>query len=444
MPYVYTMKSRLRGAATSLLLILIVAAGLRVGFAWNNALHNSRQALSVVPFMFESGDIAVSLAQGHGFSSPFRVPTGPTAWMTPVYPLLLAGVFRIFGVYSFNSYLAATGLNILFATLTCIPIFFAGKRISGAALGATAAWLWAIFPNAILIPFESMWDASLSALLAAIILWATLALADSRRVRDWLAYGLLWGFTLMTNPTLESLLPFLLIWLAYCAYKQTRSWLVIARPLLALAVAILCCVPWTARNYDVFHTFVPLRSVLGLQLWMGNNAQASPIWLGHLHPINDPVERAMYVQMGEIHYMRYKRDEALAYMRAHPRREAYLIWNRFVALWAGGTPDPVADFFRIHDAWFRYVLLFNILVALGALAGIVLLAWRRSIYTLPLAVFPVVFPFAYYLTLAAPRYRLPIDPVVILLTAIVLVACFHHLQIAHTADTAKESLRTSP
>jgi len=210
--------------------------------------------------------------------------------------------------------------------------------------------------------------------------------------------------------------------------------------LLALAVAVLCCVPWTARNYDVFHTFVPLRSVLGLQLWMGNNAQASPIWLGHLHPINDPAERAMYVQMGEIHYMRYKKNEALAYMRAHPRREAYLIWNRFVALWAGGTPDPVADFFRIHDAWFRYVLLFNILVALGALAGIVLLAWRRSIYTLPLAVFPVVFPFAYYLTLAAPRYRLPIDPVVILLTAIALVACFHRLHIAHTEDTTDEGV----
>ncbi|HEV2288583.1 MAG TPA: glycosyltransferase family 39 protein [Candidatus Acidoferrales bacterium] len=437
------MKTKLRGAATSLLLILFVAAGFRVGFAWNNALHNSRHALSVVPFMFESGDIAVSLAQGRGFSSPFRVPTGPTAWMTPVYPLLLAGVFRIFGVYTYNSYVAATGLNILLATLVCIPLFFVGKRIGGTILGASAAWLWAIFPNAILIPFESMWEACLSALLAATILWATLALADSRRIRDWVAYGFLWGFTLMTNPTLESLLPFLLIWLAYRAYKEKRSWLVIARPLLALAVAVFCCIPWTARNYDVFHAFVPLRSVLGLQLWMGNNADASPIWLGQLHPINDSAEREKYIELGEIRYMRYKRDQALAYMRTHPRREAYLIGNRFVALWAGGTPNPITDFFRVRDAWFRYVLLFNICVALGALAGIVLLAWRRSIYTLPLAVFPVVFPFAYYLTLAAPRYRLPIDPVVILLTAIALVACFHRLRAADSDASPNQSLPVS-
>ncbi|MFZ0465944.1 MAG: glycosyltransferase family 39 protein [Candidatus Acidiferrales bacterium] len=422
------MKTRLRGIATSLVLILIVAAGLRIGFAWNNALHNSRQALSVVPFMFESGDIAVSLAQGHGFGSPFRVPTGPTAWMTPVYPLLLAGIFRIFGVYTYDSYLAAVGLNILFATLACIPIFFAGKRIGGARLGAGAAWLWAIFPNAILLPFESMWDACLSSLLAATILWATLALANSRRVRDWLAYGLLWGFTLLTNPTLSSLLPFLLAWLAYCAYKEKRSWLVLARSLLALAVAILCCVPWTARNYEVFHAFVPLRSVLGLQLWMGNNPQASTIWLGQLHPINDPVERAKYIEMGEIHYMRYKKHEALAYMRTHSEREVYLIWERFIVLWTGGTPNPVQDFRRFHDAWFRYVLLFNICAALGALAGIIILICKRSLYALPLAVFPIVFPCAYYLTLAAPRYRLPIDPVVILLTAIALAALFHRLR----------------
>ena len=55
-----------------------------------------------------------------------------------------------------------------------------------------------------MIPFEWIWDTSLSALLAATLLWATLELADSDRVRDWCGYGLLWGFTLMTNPSLEN------------------------------------------------------------------------------------------------------------------------------------------------------------------------------------------------------------------------------------------------
>src|SRR5437762_4385600 len=36
--------------------------------------------------------IAKALAAGEGFSSPFKEPTGPTAWMPPLLPALLAGL----------------------------------------------------------------------------------------------------------------------------------------------------------------------------------------------------------------------------------------------------------------------------------------------------------------------------------------------------------------
>lgn len=430
------LRRKLRALVTSLTLIVIVALGLRVAFTWNYVNEHPHQALSVIPFMFESGNIAVAVAKGHGFASPFRVDTGPTAWMTPVYPALLAGVFRIFGVYTLNAYLAATSLNIVFASLTCIPIFFAGKRIAGAGLGAGAAWLWALFPNAILLTFQSMWEACLSSLLAAMILWATLALTESSRPRDWVGYGLLWGVTLMTNPTLASLLPFLLIWLAYRLRKRHQPGL--ALPTIALAVAILCCIPWTVRNYSVFHRFVPLRSVLGLQLWLGNNPQAQPPWLGNLHPINDQAERQKYVDMGEMDYMRFKQREAIGYIKAHPSREAWLVGERFISIWSGGTSHPLSDFEGNDSVWFRYVLFFNLAIAAGALLGIILLCFRRSIYAFPLAVFPVVFPCAYYATLALPRYSLPMDPVVILLTAIALGGIFRPWKFLKRSRTEPE------
>jgi len=410
--------------------ILIFATGIRLVFAWDYTQQNSRQALSVIPFTFEPGNIAASIARGYGFSSPLRVPTGPTAWMTPVYPLLLAAVFRYLGIYTFRSFVAAVLLNILFAALTCVPIYYAGERMGGAGLGAGAAWLWAIFPNAILIPFESMWDACLSALLGATILWATLALAESRRTRDWCAYGLLWGLTLMTNPALASLLPFLLAWLAYRAYhdyksahKEVRLWLL--NPLLALGVAILFCVPWTVRNHDAFHTIVPLQSTLGLQLSVGNNAQSTDAQTHLVHPLNNADERAKYIAMGEIAYMRQKQREAIAYMESHPRRVANLSAHRFVAFWTGGTSHPLEDLEQIDSRWFRYVLIFNICAGIGSLLGIILLFWRRSVFAFPLAVFPLVFPCVYYISLAFPRYRLPIDPAVLLLTAIATASAFH-------------------
>jgi 4-amino-4-deoxy-L-arabinose transferase-like glycosyltransferase len=422
--------SRDKGAFTKILsslpLILLVALLVRVGFAWDYTRQNSRQALAVLPFLQESGNIAASLASGHGFSSPFRIDTGATAWMPPVYPSLLAWIFRVFGVRTYDSFLAAAALNILCSTFTCVPIYFVGKRVGGLGVASVATWLWAVFPNAILNTFESMWEASLAALLAAIILWATLAIEKSEPWRDWWAYGLLWGITLLTNATLISLLPLLVGWLAYRRWKASSGEIVpaadgknaFAKPALAIAVAFLCCVPWTIRNYSVFHRFVPLRSTLGLQLWIGNNENPQEAWKEELHPIFNSRERAHYIEVGEIEYMREKQRAAIEFMLTHPARDVRQFVSRFIATWSGGTPTPLQDFIRTPGLWFRSVLIFNFLVAVGAAAGIVVLWKQRSAYLFPLAVFPLVFPWAYYLTLVVPRYRLPVDPAVMLLTAV--------------------------
>jgi hypothetical protein len=399
-------------AVAALPLILLVALSLRLGYAWQYQHPRPRQALSTIPFLLEPGNIAYSLAVGKGFSSPFRADTGPTAWTTPVYPLLVAAIFRVFGVYTFPSYVAAVLLNVFFSTLACLPIFFAGKRIAGAGVAAIGAWLWAVFPNAILFTV-SIWDVSLSALLVATILWATLRLPASRGWHEWLVYGFLWGFAAMTNATLLLLSPFLLGWLVY----STRR---LAPAALALGIAILCCVPWTIRNYAVFHAFIPFRSVMGLQLWMGNNEQTQGRWAGALHPIDNSATRERYLKMGEVEYMEEKKREALRFMLADPWREAGLIGNRFVVFWSGGSQHPVDDFWKWRSVQFRGLLLFNVLAAIGALSGIVALMRERSHYAFPATIFPIVYPLAAYLTLASARYRLPIDPAVLLLTAVAI------------------------
>ena len=405
------MNSGLRKAATSLPLILVVALGLRLGSAWDYQAKTPHTALRALPFLFESGNIAYSVASGHGFGSPFRVDTGPTAWMTPLYPMLLAGVMRVFGIYTFQSWVGAVLMNICFSALACIPLYYAAKRVSGIGLAAGAAWLWAIFPNAILLSFQSLWDTSLSALLGITLIWATLKVADRTSQRDWTLYGLLWGIALMANAAVLSLLPLLLGWAAWKKRNGLRN------ATLACGMVLLCCIPWTVRNYRVMHTFVPLRSTLGLQLWVGNNPNAQVVWLGEQHPIHDSAERRRYVEMGEIAYMSADLKQAVDYMLTHPKHEGELIAGRFVMFWSGGSPYPIEDFLGSKSIWFRYVLAFNLAAAIGSLCGIVMLFRSRSLYAFPLAVGPVVFPFAYYLTLALPRYRHPIDPTLMLLTA---------------------------
>src|SRR5260370_19349112 len=70
---------------------------------------------------------ARSIALGDGLGSPFLPFTGATALVPPLYPLLLAFVFHLFGLYTAKSALVTLSLNSFFSALTCLPIYFSVK-----------------------------------------------------------------------------------------------------------------------------------------------------------------------------------------------------------------------------------------------------------------------------------------------------------------------------
>jgi len=409
------MKTKLLRAATSLTLIFLVALGARLGFAWNQIRKIPKEIIGSVVFEQETGSIAYALTTGKGFSSPFRKETGPTAWLTPVYPLLVAGMFRAFGVFSRGAFFAVVFLNAIFSSAVCLPVYFAGKRMISPAVGTAAAWLWAVFPNAVMMPYEWVWDTCLAAVLGATIFWATLELAESRRWRDWGGYGLLWGFTLMTNPALGSLLPFLLGWAAYRGRRSGK--LGFAKPAAAAGIAVLCCVPWTVRNYLVFGRFVPLRSNFPLELYIGNNNNyATPqyVWPPR---ISKEREILRYFRLGETAFMEEEKRKAMEFIRAHPKIFMKLNAARFVEFWTG-LPSPVDAFLTTDSLLVRVLLLCNTAAALGGLLGIVMLVLRRSPWVIPAAAYPAIFPLIYYITHPNLRYRHPMDPIVLLLVVV--------------------------
>jgi hypothetical protein len=77
------------------------------------------------------GWIARSLALGHWFSSPSFPSTGPTALVPPLFPYLLASVFRTFGLYTAKSAFVILSLDSLLSALTCIPIYLSLKYAAG-------------------------------------------------------------------------------------------------------------------------------------------------------------------------------------------------------------------------------------------------------------------------------------------------------------------------
>ncbi len=113
----------------------------------------------------EMGRIARALATGYGFSDPFRGHTGPTAWVGPLFPLLLAGVFKLFGVFTPISAWVILTLDSLFSALTAAAIWEIAASCFNQKVAQWSAWIWALYPAAMQYAVRWVWDTSLTTFL---------------------------------------------------------------------------------------------------------------------------------------------------------------------------------------------------------------------------------------------------------------------------------------
>jgi len=426
-------------------LIALVALLLRLVWLLYKITQIPAEALATVPFQNEVGNVAFALSSGHGFCCLFRQPTGPTAWLAPVYPLLIAGIFKLFGAFTFHSFCAAVFLNSLASALACFPLFRASERIAGKSTATLATWLWAFSPIGIILPYAWIWDSSLSAFLAAALLWATLRLADRPDSLGapyavfaygvFASYGLLWGISLLTNPALGALLPFLFVWILLLRPQGThchpegrevrglKDLNVILTTktrfvLLSLALVLLTCLPWTLRNFSQFHRFIPLRSNFAYEFWSGNNEIFDPN-SREVNRVTRYEQTRLYARLGESAFLDEKWQAAKTFVRTHPALYPQLCAGRVVATWFG-TDSPVHDFLHTGDALAKLLLIWNAAFFAAMLVGLFRLYLRQRTYLVPLAIFPTIFPITFYLTHTSLRHRHPIDPVMCVLIALAL------------------------
>ena len=389
---------------------------LRLGFLW--LAHQSANFFSVGQ---EAGNIAWALARGDGFSSPLVGMQGPTAWVAPVYPVLLALGFKLLSMNPYHVVIFGQVLNSIFSALTCCPIYLIARKLFGARVALASSWTWALLPTAILFPLEWIWDQSLSAFLLTALIFATLHLsselpcATARSGRSrllWAAYGLGWALALLTNPAMGFLLPIFLAWIIWQGHNDGAAW---KGP---IAIAVLTCVlgimPWTARNYAAFGQFVPVKSNFGLEFWLGNNPDVKMIWTWWRSPASDTAESAELHRLGEIPYMREKQGEALQFIKAQPGTFFNASFDRFVDTWTALWDERADPWVNALGAGGLYVALCSVF-SLLAFLGLLLARRADAAQTFPLSAAMLLFPVTYYVTHSAVRYRHPVDPIMTIL-----------------------------
>ncbi len=387
----------------------MIALLIRVGWIFLAHTYRFKTANDNFGFGFEMGRIARSLALGEGFANPFDGITGPTAWEPPVYPFVIAGVFKVFGIYTRAAAMVMLCLSSVFSALTCVPIFLIGKRCFNEKVALWSTWAWAVLPPIIFWCTRWVWETSLAALLLAVIFWLTLCLEEMGGMGPWAAWGLLWGIAALTNTSLLSFLPAAGLWAWWRRAQQRQS--SFGGALLSVLMFAACVLPWLIRNEHTFGQFVFIRSNFGAELRLGNGPGANGTWMDYEHPTKNAGQLERYRELGEIAYVAERKREAMEFIREDYGRFAWLSVKRFAYYW-GGLPQPSKTILQtvLKNAWLFVTSLLSFYGLWCALRkgkpGAVLFLWLILFY-----------PAIYYVTFAHPRYRHPMEPEMIVLAA---------------------------
>jgi 4-amino-4-deoxy-L-arabinose transferase-like glycosyltransferase len=383
--------------------------------------------LAVIPFVYRDwmdpfvlehwafGLIARSIALGHGFGSPFA-NTGPSALLPPVYSYLLAGIFKVFGIETRTSILAALSLNSLFSALTCIPVLLLARECLGERVAKWAGWGWALYPYGIYYGADWAWSTCLVTLELACLFLLAWRLEKSSRPGDWILFGLFGGFAALTEPVTLSVVPLLGLWTLYHRYRQRLPWKV---PFIAAAFsAVAIMSPWFVRNYELFHRFIPVRSGFGLELYIGNNGYSERWVNSSLHPNHSDAELAEYENAGEMAYMDHKLHQAQDYIRTHPRWFAWMTLRRVIYMWTGyWSLDRI--YLKDEPLDPPNILLNTTLTILG-LIGLRRIYKRDSALGTRFAIVLLFFPLTYYISHPETYYFRPVDPLIVVLAAVAI------------------------
>ena len=373
---------------------------------------------SILPFGLEICSIAAHLVRGQGFSSPFMIDTGPTAWIAPIYPYMVAGVFRIFGIFTAASALILLLIQCLMAGATCATICAFGRRTIGWKLALWAAWIFAVSPIFYRWPVSWIWDFTASALLLSLAFIVTLDTAQLGTTRQWLLLGSLWGIIALTNPALLAIMPCSFVYAAYVQYAADRLWIkqfVLAGMLFSVIIS-----PWLIRNDLVFGHPVFLRSNYWFEFHLGNYHYSNGMGYSGKHPTNNPAELKKYAAWGEQQYIAYYKTDSLCFVRKYPAEFFDLTRHRVSWFW-DGTPL----LYQTREWWKPWQ--FWPLSALGWL-GLLFAATRKLRGWFLLSAALLIYPLPYYFSYPVAKYRHAIEPELVLLSVYFASVVFGELQ----------------
>ena len=171
---------------TLIVVAVIVAALLRTAWALRHGLALDQEGV-------EYARIAQNLLAGRGFVGMLN--NGTQLNFAPLYPIMIAGLSILLG----SAALAARVISIAFGAALVIPTFKIAERLYGRRAAEAAAALVVFHPVLIAGAASTYAEGPYLTLLMSGLLWL-MCWATSRRVRNSIAAGVLFGLAYLVRP----------------------------------------------------------------------------------------------------------------------------------------------------------------------------------------------------------------------------------------------------
>jgi 4-amino-4-deoxy-L-arabinose transferase-like glycosyltransferase len=386
--------------------------------------------------------LAVRVLEGHGFSFgtewwPATAANQPTAHWSFLYVLYLAGVYGIFG----PDPLAARLIQVLtVGVLQPYLTYRVSKRLFGARVGLVSAlvvacYAYFVYYAAALLTESFYIVAILWSLDRAMVIASGEPKSVQRHWWLWLQLGLALATAVLLRQVVLAVVPVVLAWAWWNAAaggegvrpvgagrRQTA-----VRAVAAAWIIVAAVLPWTIRNYAVFHRFVLLNTNAGFAFYWGNH----PIHGTRFVPI---LPNGMYARLipdelkalDEAAMERALMRRGLAFVSDDPTRVLRLSASRieeYLKFWPSRESGRASNYARTLSFGVCFPFMVGgVCLALSrrrrALNAGASSDWAGSLLLVGVA---GVYSLVHLLTWALVRYRLPVDAVMMPFAALALV-----------------------
>lgn len=347
-----------------------------------------------------------------------------TVYRAPLWPWLIAGISLLFGrenIYD-RLFLCCVGAG------TCVFIYLFARDLFARRVGLIAGLIASAYP-ALYIYDGWMYTESLYTFLLFAVCYSVYRVQrdEGQRKRLWLICGALLALLALTRPNGIIVLALVPVWAMLLIWRKLLRLQVLRYAALTLLLACALIAPWTIRNYQVSHSFIPVANGDGTVLLGAYNDRMrnSGSWINPLITSPDvlaPFPLYTCDAVCEVAREDASKDAAIAWIRSHVKALPGMVWNRWLRFWTPDTHEadmPMHRFSNQLPAKIQLVLSRNlpfVIISLAAIGLFVTLKrfWRELLFSYIILLLSVAQALVYY---GSSRFRAPIEPILVLLAA---------------------------